>query len=75
MKVFWPDEMITLHGVHGLAGAFKRLVTSQSLNISTTDAYCRKVVADGVGQRLVGVVVLNAVPPPRRVQHSPSVEQ
>jgi hypothetical protein len=36
--------------------------------------YCRKLVADGLGQRRVSVVVLAAFPA-RKVQQSPSAEQ
>jgi hypothetical protein len=32
-------------------------------------------MSDGVGQRRVGVVVFGVLPPPRKVQHSLSVEQ
>jgi hypothetical protein len=38
-------------------------------------SYCRKLVADALGQRRVSVVVLGVNPPARKVQHSPSVEQ
>jgi len=41
----------------------------------TSPSYCWKLVADGVGQRRVSVVVLGVSPLARKVQHSPSVEQ
>jgi len=37
--------------------------------------YCWKLIADGVAQRRVSVVVLGVNPPARKVQHSSSVEQ
>jgi hypothetical protein len=37
--------------------------------------YCWKLIADGLGQRRVSVVVLGVIPLPRKVQHSSSVEQ
>jgi hypothetical protein len=37
--------------------------------------YCWKVIAEGVGQRRVSVVVLRPDPPALKVQHSSSVEQ
>jgi hypothetical protein len=37
--------------------------------------YCSKVVADGVAQRRVSMVVLGFNPLARKVQHSSSVEQ
>jgi hypothetical protein len=36
--------------------------------------YCWKLVAEGLGQRRVSVVLLGVIPLPRKVQHSPSVE-
>jgi hypothetical protein len=41
----------------------------------TFRSYCWKLVADGVGQRRVSIVVPGVTAPPRRVQHSPNVEQ
>ena len=41
----------------------------------TSPSYCWKLVAEGLGQRRVSVVVLGVIPLPRKVQHSPSVEQ
>src|SRR5207249_10677086 len=41
----------------------------------TSPSHCWKLVADGVGQRRVSVVVLGVSPLARKVQHSPSVEQ
>src|SRR5258707_14408254 len=40
----------------------------------TSPSYCRKLVADGLGQRRVSVVVLRVIPLPRKLQHSPRVE-
>jgi len=63
------------------------LVPSAGLNNSAFDtnaatifaetslAYCWNVVADGLGQRRVSVVVLGVNPPACKVQHSSSVEQ
>src|SRR5205085_3697598 len=39
------------------------------------DYYCWKLLADVVGQRRVWVVVPGVIPPARKVQHSPSVEE
>src|ERR1700747_331052 len=38
-------------------------------------SYCWKLVAGGLGQRRVSVVLLGVIPLPRKVQHSPSVEE
>jgi hypothetical protein len=42
---------------------------------SPARTYCRKLVADGLGQRRVSVVTLAAFPPARSIQQSPRVEQ
>jgi len=49
-------------------------VTAVSV-VGTSLNYCWKLVADGVGQRRVSVVMLGVDPPARKVQHSSSVEQ
>ena len=41
----------------------------------TSPSYCWKLLAEGLGQRRVSVVLLGVIPLPRKVQHSPSVEQ
>jgi len=41
----------------------------------TSPSYCWKLVAEGLGQRRVSVVVLGVIPLPRKVQHSASVEE
>jgi hypothetical protein len=41
----------------------------------TSPSYCWKLIAEGLGQRRVSVVVLGVNPSARKVQHSPSVEQ
>src|SRR5207237_4580418 len=51
------------------------LLSALKHQLSTSVNYCWNVIADRVGQRRVEVVVLNVVPPPRKLQHSPSVEQ
>src|SRR5256885_11081697 len=47
----------------------------QSAPCSMQPSYCWKLIAEGLGQRRVSVVVLGVIPLPRKVQHSPSVEQ
>ena len=41
----------------------------------TSPSYCWKLLAEGLGQRRVSVVVLGVNPVACKVQHSPSVEQ
>ncbi len=48
-------------------------LTPQSHDCSLN--YCWNVIADGVGQRRVSVVVPAVKPLARSVQHSPSVEE
>ena len=66
-----PFHIIDLGGSTFASGLFLGFLTyASAFSAPVTGA-----IADRFGQRCVGVAVLSIVPPPCKVQHSPSVEQ